>query len=444
MNLIQSIRSRRPSPDQSRSALTFNDLAFAFQGNDYNFGLQTTWGRSDREEPIAGFEAYATRVLQTNPVVFAAATARLAVFSQARLVWQQRRSGTVVNQFTDRGLAKFQQPWPGGTTSDLLARMELHNSLAGNAFVLNGGRRLHLLRPDWVNIALGSNLDPDHPQFAEDAEVVGYMYKPNGRGVPARFYDVSEVAHYAPQPDPQAHYRGMSWLTPVIREVQGDTAASDHKLKFFENGATPNMLVTFDPSLTQEKVKAFKELMEDDHKGVANAYKTLYLGGGADATVIGKDMQQLDFSATQGKGETRIAMAAGVHPVVLGASEGLQGSSLNAGNYTAAKRSFSDIHLQHLWTNAVASLGVLAEDRRADGVELWFDKSEIPFLQDDLKDTAEIQQKRAQAIRTLTDGGYTPETVVEAVMNDDFSLLEHTQLLPVQLQAPGAQENDDE
>ena len=408
-----------------------------FGGVQYPLGLNTTWSTGGVESAPAGFDQYAMRLLKSNPVVFAAAAVRIAVFSQARLVWQQRRSGRVVNQFTDRGLSMFQRPWPGGTTSDLLARMELHNTVAGNAFVLLKDGRLHLMRPDWVTIVMGSRLEPEDAHLGEDAEVVAYWYRPSG-GTSGRLYTPDQVAHFAPQPDPSSTYRGMSWLTPVLRDVQGDTAASEHKLKFFENAATPNLLVTFDQSLTQEKVKAFKTLMEESHQGAVNAYKTLYLGGGADATVIGKDLQQLDFAVTQGKGETRIAMASGVHPVVLGASEGLQGSSLNAGNYTAAKRSFSDVHLQHLWMNAVASLSVLADDRRDQGVELWFDKSEIPFLQDDLKDTAEVQGKRATAIRTLTDGGYTPESVVQAVVNDDLALLEHTQLLPVQLQAPGS------
>jgi hypothetical protein len=74
------------------------------------------------------------------------------------------------------------------------------------------------------------------------------------------------------------------------------------------------------------------------HAGVANAYKTLYLTAGADATVVGKDLQQLDFKVVQGAGETRIAAAAGIHPVIVGLSEGLAGSSLNAGNFAAARR----------------------------------------------------------------------------------------------------------
>lgn len=441
MNLLQLMRQRGGSVEQRDGSMTLDDLGFLFGGMHYPYGLNTTWTTSEVEQPAAGFDQYAMQLLGANPIVFSAVATRLAVFSQARLMWRRRRNGMVVDEFTDRRLAPLQRPWPGGTTSDLLSRMELHNSLAGNAFVRESSGRLHMMRPDWTSIILGSELEPDNPAWAEDAEVVAYWYQQGGTGR-GRVYLPDEVAHFAPQPDPKAMYRGMSWLTPVVREVQGDSAATEHKLKFFKNAATPNLLVTFDAQLSQEKVKAFKELMEDDHKGVANAYKTLYLGGGADATVIGKDLQQLEFAATQGKGETRIAMASGVHPVVLGASEGLQGSSLNAGNYTAAKRSFSDIRLQHLWTNAVASLSTIVPPE-SDAVELWFDKSEIPFLQDDLKDTAEIQQKRAQAIRSLTEAGYEPGTVVQAVMTDDYSLLEHTGVFSVQLQPPGNQEGND-
>jgi hypothetical protein len=36
------------------------------------------------------------------------------------------------------------------------------------------------------------------------------------------------------------------------------------------------------------------------------------------------------------------------------------------------------------------------------GAELWYDDRDIPALQEDLKDEAEIQQTQANAIRTLT------------------------------------------
>ena len=42
------------------------------------------------------------------------------------------------------------------------------------------------------------------------------------------FFDVNEIIHWAPLPDPEAEYRGMSWITPVIREVMGDTGMTLH------------------------------------------------------------------------------------------------------------------------------------------------------------------------------------------------------------------------
>jgi hypothetical protein len=245
----------------------------------------------------------------------------------------------------------------------------------------------------------------------------------------------SKVAHFAPMPDPLAHFRGMSWLTPVVREVLGDKAMVEHKLKFFEQGATPNMVITFDATQTVEQVKAFKELVEEEHSGLKDAYKTLYLGGGSDATIVGADIRQIDFARTQGKSETRILMAAGVHPVIAGASEGMQGASLNSGNFAQVRRIFSDIHLQDLWREAAASLQVLI-DNRPPASELAMDGRRIPFLQEDQKDEAEIQRAQSRAITALVRDGFTAESTVAAVVANDMGLLEHTGLTSVQLQRP--------
>ena len=45
---------------------------------------------------------------------------------------------------------------------------------------------------------------------------------------------------------------------------------------------------------------------------------------------------------------------------------------------------------------------------------------------------------KAQTIRTLTDGGYEPESVIAAVEAEDITLLKWTGLVSVQLQPPGS------
>jgi phage portal protein BeeE len=270
-----------------------------------------------------------------------------------------------------------------------------------------------------------------------DAEFLGIIYYPGGEyaGNKPTYLQRGAIAHFAPIPDPLAHGRGMSWLTPIVREIMGDSAASTHKLKFFENGATPNLIVKRADAPSKEVFKEWRELIEAGHSGAANAYRTLYLTAGADATVVGKDMQQLEVKATQGAGETRIAAAGGIHPVVAGLSEGMQGASLNAGNFATARRLVADKTLWWLWGNYCGSMETLVPP--PPGARLWVDASGIPFLREDRKDAAEIQGIKAQTIRTLTDGGWEPESIKKYIDSENVADLKWTGLVSVQLQPPG-------
>jgi hypothetical protein len=74
------------------------------------------------------------------------------------------------------------------------------------------------------------------------------------------------VAHWAPIPDPLAYYRGMSWLTPVIREIQADQSMTSHRQKFFEKGATVNHVVSVPGDDTVEAFDAWVETLEAGHR----------------------------------------------------------------------------------------------------------------------------------------------------------------------------------
>lgn len=438
MSVLARLTGRPGTPAvEARHSVSTIDDWFLYNGTSYPLGVQTSMSNQKEEPPATGFTAYADRVFKSHPVVYAAERFRKAVFSQARYKWRNLDTGELTS---DASLTLVERPWPGAHTRSLNARMLLHGDLAGNAYVHQPrAGRLALLRPDWCTIILGSEDDPDNPAIAADAEFVGIFYKPPGSGAP-KILLANEVAHFAPMPDPLAHYRGMSWLTPIVREVQADNHAAEHKILYFRQGATPNFAIVFDKDVALESVKAFKELFEAEHGGLANAYKTLYLGGGADPKPLGSSMQDMDFSSLQGKAETRILMAAGAHPVLVGASEGMQGSSLNAGNFKQVRRNFSDIDLQDLFQEAASSLEVLL--RRPPNAELAVDPRNIPFLQDDQIDQAEIQTKQAAAITMLVRDGFTAVSSVSAITTNDMDKLEHTDRVSVQLQDPNAAEPD--
>jgi len=416
-------------------------MGFSFGGGYFPVGtggpISTSYP-SNPVEPIANsFTGYSTGGLFDNPVVAGLEWIRLNVFSEARFVWQQMRSGRPGDLFGTADLSLLETPWTGGTTGDLLARLILDADLAGNAYWARINSEIVRLRPDWVEIILAKRLITiDKKTRQVGWRKAGYAYYEGGQAVtsePAVFLP-DEVAHFAPLPDPLATFRGMSWLTPVVREIQADRQATLHKQAFWENAATPNLAVSLKVD-EPEKFAKFVELMDREHKGAENAYKTLYTGAGADVTVIGKDMAEVDFGNVVGKGETRIALASGIHPVVAGLSEGMQGSALNAGNYNSAKRATVDKTFRPLWRNVSGSLQVLFPPPA--GARLWYDARDVAFLRDDAQDVAEIQKSEASTIRQLVDGGYTPASAVAAVMSNDWSALVHSGYLSVQLQPLG-------
>jgi phage portal protein BeeE len=412
--------------------------------------LSSTTLQADEEQIENDFVGYIRGAFKSNGVVFALILARQTVFSQARFQWRRFENGRPQDLFGTDALRLLERPWPGGTTGELLAHMEQDASLAGNFFATtadNFGRlgrvstgptkRIVRMRPDWVTIVIDSaSGDP----WALDSRIVGYLYKPPS-AEQSVILTPPEVCHYSPIPDPEARFRGMSWLTPVLREIQADSQSTIHKEAFLKNGATPNIVVKFDKDTADDAFTEFVEGFNASHRGAANAYKTLFLMGGADVSTIGTDFRQLDFSATVGKGESRLASAAGVPPSWVGFSEGLQGSALNAGNFAAARRRFADGTIRPMWQMAAASLQSLVTPPD-DGAELWYDDRDIAFLREDQKDQSEIQFRQLSSIAQAVREGFTHDSAIKAITGDDLTLLQPQldakgePLRSVQLQPP--------
>jgi phage portal protein BeeE len=411
--------------DWASDSLVYEGITYPLFGGA-SYGLQV-------EQVENSFTGYVNGAYKRNGIIFAVILSRMLLFTEARFQWQRMQAGRPGDLFGTPELAVLENPWPGGTTGEMLARMEQDVSLGGNAYIVRDGNRLRRLRPDWVEIILSAP-----PNEAAEVDVVAYRYWPGGIGVGKNptIYLRDECAHWSPIPDPDAMYRGMSWITPIIREMQADHAATEHKARFFENAATPNLAVSLKEDLTPAQFIEFVDVMEAAHKGTHNAYKTLYTAKGADVTVVGADMKQLDFKATQGAGETRICMDGGVPPIIVGASEGLQASTYS--NYGMARRKFGDHWARPQWRSVCAALSVLlTAPAGATPARLWYDDRDIAFLREDQKDVAEIQSMEAQSIRQLIDAGFTPDSVPPAIKNQDWDLLVHSGLYSVQLQPPG-------
>jgi phage portal protein BeeE len=425
--------------------------SFNFGGNSYGYGLTSSYPAQRVSEISATLPGYSA-ALRGSPPAFAAQMVRALVLSQARFTFRTRASSNSPRKtFGTRELGVLERPWTNATTGELIARMEWHAGLAGNSYVVRqrGMRdRLRVLRPDWVAIIYGSQQEPEDAAYALDGEVIGYVYAnggltATGNGMPtgmryrAQTLLPDEVAHWSPLPDPEGSGIGMSWLTPAIRDLQADQAATAHKVQFFKQSATPNLVIKGLPATTKAQFDQLVEMMEERHAGVANAFRTLYLTAGADATVIGSNFKDMDLKNIQGASETRISSLSRVPAPILGIAEGLAGSSLNAGNFGMARRIFADSWVYPSLQDLSASLSPLLTV--PSDAELWFDTADMPLLREDAKDAADIEDIKATTITKYVREGFTAESSIAAVRAQDITLLKHTGKVSVQLQEPGAE-----
>ena len=274
-----------------------------------------------REGVPAGIVRTAREAYTRNGIVFSCIAARMALFSECRF---QLQSTVDRHLFGQSSLSLLEYPWPNATAGELLARLENDVSTAGNSYIrkvvpADGSDPLLVqMRPDCVTIVSEERTDDVGRTYRLPA---GYSEDLTPLGITNRdpqFYSTDEVCHYSPVPDPLAQWRGMSWLTPVLREIGADQALTDYKTVHLGRGAMPGLVLKYSQKLSQPSVDRLKKRFEAMYSGPENSGRTLVLDEGADVTVAGSTLEQLQYVAVQAAGETRICAASMVPAEVIG------------------------------------------------------------------------------------------------------------------------------
>ena len=393
--------------------------------------LTTSYGSPDREPVLPQLAAFAQNAYGSSSPVFAAHLTRMALFSEVTFQFQAKDDKHL---FGTTDLAVLEEPFgPGTTTQHLLGRMEQDAFVAGQAYVWAppGEDRLVRLRPDWVTIV--SEVVPAANGWYR--RPVGYWFQPP-RGLQGQLdpflVPAGECVHWAPIPDPQADFRGMSPLTPVIRDVQGDDGMSRYKIRYLQNNATPNMVIKYAQKLQPATVDQIRDRLAARYGGTDNAGKTLVLDQGADLVLAGNSLGQMDFANVEAVGSERILAACGVPGVLVGL-EPLRGAGRG---YQESMQKFANLWARPQWRSACGALAPLVDVPA--GNRLWFDPSDIAALQDGEMERGQTVLVKSQAVLALNQAQkYDPASVVAAVNSGDL-----TQLKPLpagaQAPAPGA------
>lgn len=376
-----------------------------------------------------------------NPIVQAAILLRSSCLMQVKFATRPKITNKGARDLAYAPtLDILERPWPGALPGELPMRMEFDGSLYGNSYwyestsmanlgASNPSRQATWIDPTKMKILTG---DQDGPTGKKCGRFLLAYQVQDRDGQPEETFLPGEIVHYRPIPDPDHPFRGLSWLSALLPDIQADQDMTTYKHAFLTNAATPNLVVSFQNNIGEDAFKAFRERMEGIHVGPANGFRTLYLGAGADVKVVGSTFADLNLSDNQAYGETRLAVASGVPASLLGIAEGMKGATLNTANYAATRRRFSDMTVRPLWKSMCGALEVLAPP--GYGRELWYDDREIQFLAADLQDQAAVMTAEGNMINVLTNSGYETDSIVEAITTHDWTQLQHSGLISVQLQ----------
>jgi predicted ABC-type ATPase len=369
----------------------------------------------NREGAATGLVRMARDAYHANGIVFGCLVMRMALFSEARFVFQ---SLTDMHTFTNADLDLVQHPWPNADTGELLKRIEQDGSL-GNSYIRKvipegGGEpdaELVQMRPEQVIILSELRRDDMGRTYRRP---IGYA-EMGYPGAEPQFFTTAEVAHFSPVPDPLARFRGMSWLTPILREVRADQTLTGYKTFHLENGAQPGLTIKYAMRLSDPVIAKLRKRLRARYGGPENAGNVLVLDEGADIVATGSTLEQLQADALTKGGERRICSAASVPLEVMG---------LEPGDYQHAVRRMADMWARPHWRMCCAALEhLLPTSRDAGPVRLWIDVSGIAALREGELARGQTFLVKVQGLQAAVMAGMTRKSAIAAADSGDVSQL---------------------
>jgi len=167
---------------------------------------------ANREAALKDVLSAAQQAYSTDGPVFACVLIRMMLMAEATFKF---RSKVDKHLYGNPSLAILEAPWPNGTSGDLISRMVQDVDLAGNSYWWKAeDDLLWRLPPSEVVIVTRQETDSMGRRYRR---VVGYEWDPappppgTMQAVPAQHFDVGEIVHWSPVPDPGSATPGSRW-----------------------------------------------------------------------------------------------------------------------------------------------------------------------------------------------------------------------------------------
>ena len=240
-----------------------------------------------------------------------------------------------------------------------------------------------------------------HPtEFIEKYEYTG----PNGERIPL---EIDEVI-FLKMPNPLDPYRGMGPVQSILADLDSVRYSAEWNRNFFINGAEPGGVVEIDERLSDTQFEEFNLRWEEQHKGVANAFRVALLEGGAkwvERKFTNRDMQFVEMRSVS---REVIREAFGIPKFAIGDVE-----DVNRATAEASKAWFAEAltipRLERI-KGALNSEFLPLFGSGSDMLEFDYDSP----LPDDEETEATVLATRSKAASDLIAAGWHRDDVAEA------------------------------
>lgn len=239
---------------------------------------------------------------------------------------------------------------------------------------------LYPLRPDYIF--------PQYRMTAKGDVLEYYAYRINGYEVKFKPEDLLIRRRHGLG----SMYSGVSPLYVALGSVDADISATEYIRAFYNNGGSPSGILTIsDRKLSQEEMEAIQQkwIQRYGRGGKARGGPAV-LDSAAEYQPIGSNLDELNSESLTSIDETRICMAFGVPPVLIGAYVGLKNVN--------QKASFKGA-MEEFWMNTMSPelkqirkfltrklLPLFGEGERVmkNEIRFFWDMSAVEALQDDV------------------------------------------------------------
>lgn len=336
-----------------------------------------------------------------------------AIMYKVRALWQAPLRGYTGDEDhpdplpADDPLSKLvARPNPHQSFQEMQGQLTVYLNLDGNAYVwLDRSKRedgsgvpmaMYGLRPDRVFVV------PDKGK--RGSGLLGYLYVPEGksqwghwdRGRRLAAMERGEVLVIPPAdmmhvklPNPGDPLEGMGYglspLSAAARPGDVDNKITDFLKLFFDHGAMPMGLLSFDAPMTDETVAIARQRWQEIYGGFENWADVAVLDQGGKYERITPTFEEMGFEGIDGRNEARILGPFGVPGMLIGARQAMDRSTYS--NMEEARRmcwqdtllpesQFFEVEWRYYLSDAGA------------GTFVAYDYSSVPALQRDVPSMA--------------------------------------------------------